>query len=133
MTNAERKARRSESARRAAGRRRQAKEEARDNRAEQARADELAHQVETAEERARRAELAEAKRRENLRAVLAEAQRIRRESDLYRHAQVNRWSHHPGRWTAEQIAAARRFLAGFIRPDGTPDPHPVRRKGRWRL
>jgi hypothetical protein len=81
----------------------------------------------------RRAQAAEEKRRENLRAVIAEARRIRRESDLRYHAHLRRWSHHPREWTAAQIAEARSFLAKFIRTDGTPDPHPVRRKGRWRL
>lgn len=94
---------------------------------------EARHRVETAEEKARREEQAEAKRRENLRAVLAEAQRIRRESDLYHLAHIRRWSHHPGRWTAEQIDEARRFVASFINPDGIPQAEPIRRKGRWRL
>jgi hypothetical protein len=99
------------------------------------------HQVEapeppratTAEETNRRAEDREAKRRANLRAVLAEAQAIRRESDLYYHAQLYRWPFSPARWTAEQIDSARQFLRTFYRKDGTPDPHPLRRKGRWRL
>ena len=69
----------------------------------------------------------------NLRAVITEAQRIRRESDLYNLAHQRRWSHRPREWTAEQIDTARRFLQGFIRTDGTPPPDPIRRKGRWRL
>jgi hypothetical protein len=110
MTNQERRERRREAALKAAETRRETRAEA-----------------------GRRAQAAEEKRRENLRAVIAEAQRIRRESDLRYHAHMRRWSHHPSRWSAEQIAEARSFLAKFIRTDGTPDPHPVRRKGRWRL
>jgi len=124
MTNAERKARRSESARRAAERRRQAKEEARDHRAEQARADELAHQVETAEEKTRREEQAEAKRKANLRHLIAEAQRLDRERDLYVYAQSYRWDHRPGRWTAEQIDELERIIL----PMGPFGPG----KRRWR-
>ena len=89
--------------------------------------------LETADERARRKEDREAKRLENLRAVIRRAQEIRREGDLRHLAHVRRWHHSPKRWTPEQIAEADRFLAGFIRPDGTPQPHPIRRKGKWRL
>jgi hypothetical protein len=89
--------------------------------------------VETADERARREHSAEEKRLANLRAVLRLAQEIRREGDLHYHAHVERWHHSPRRWTPEQIDAARRFLEGFRREDGTYDPHPVRRKGKWRL
>ena len=122
MTNAERRERRREAARKAAETRR----------AHLAARPEPVR-TETPEEAEGRAHAAEAKRRENLRAVLAEAQRLAREGDLYYHAHQQRWSHHPGQWTAEQLDGARQFLAKFIRPDGTPDPHPVRRKGRWRL
>ena len=87
----------------------------------------------TVEETTRRAEDREAKRLANLRAVLAEAQRIRRESDLYSFAHSRRWDHRPARWTAAQIDEAQQFLAGFIRPDGMPQADPIRRKGRWRL
>jgi hypothetical protein len=118
MTNAERRERRREAARKAAETRRVQADLGR---------------RELAEEAEQRAQSAEEKRRVNLRAVIAEAQRLRRESDLYYLAHDRRWDHHPSRWTAEQIDTARRFLQGFVRPDGTPDPYPVRRKGRWRL
>jgi len=89
--------------------------------------------LETADERARRAEAAEEKRLANLRAVLRLAQEIRRESDLHHHAYHQRWPFSPKRWTSEQIQAAREFLEKFRRPDGTWDPKPIRRKGKWRL
>jgi hypothetical protein len=110
MTNPERKERRREAALKAAATRRQ-----------------------TAEEAARRAESAEAKRLLNLRAVMAEALRIRREQDLRYFAHLKRWSHHPTAWTAEQIDLARQFLDGFTREDGTPCPYPTHRRGRRRL
>lgn len=122
MTNQERKERRREAALKGAATR-QAK----------ARGELALDRTETAEEGARRARAAEEKRRVNLHDVLAEAQRIRRESDLYYLAHTRRWEHHPSRWTAEQIDTARRFLQGFIRTDGTPQPDPIRRKGKWRL
>ena len=89
--------------------------------------------LETADERARRAEAAEEQRLANLRAVLRLALEIRREGDLYRHAAARRWPFTPKRWTAEQIDAARQFLETFRRDDGTYDPKPNRRKGKWRL
>jgi hypothetical protein len=121
MTNQERRERRREAGRKAAATRR-----------------EKAHQVEpgrieTPEEADRREQLREHKRREQLRAVIARAQEIRRESDLHHLAHIRRWSHRPIDWTPEQIDEAGRFLSGFIRPDGTPQPHPIRRKGKWRL
>jgi hypothetical protein len=125
MTNQERRERRREAARKAA--------ETRRVQADIARGELALDRTQTAEEGARRAQAAEEKRRANLRAVIAEAQRLRRESDLRYHAHIHRWSHRPAEWTAEQIDTARRFLQGFVRTDGTPDPHPVRRKGRWRL
>ena len=118
MTNQERRERRREAARKAAETRRQSAE---------------AGRLETQEERNTRVQEAEEKRLTNLRFVLAEAQRLQRESDLYYRAHTNGWSHHPRQWTAEQIDTARRFLQGFVRTDGTPDPYPIRRKGRWRL
>jgi Rad3-related DNA helicase len=89
--------------------------------------------IETSDERARRAESAEEKRLANLRAVLRLALEIRREGDLYRHAAARRWPFTPKRWTPEQIAAARQFLETFRRPDGTYEPKPNRRHGKWRL
>jgi hypothetical protein len=109
MTNAEIRERRREAARKAAATRR-----------------------ESAEEAARRAHQAEEKRLTNLRAVMAEARRIRREQDLRYFAHLKRWSHHPTAWSAEQIDLARQFLDGFIREDGTPDPYPTHRRGRRR-
>jgi hypothetical protein len=76
---------------------------------------------------------AEEKQLANLRAVLTTARQIRRESDLYHLAHTSRWHHSPKRWTAEQIETARRFLQGFIGPDGIPQADPIRRKGKWRL
>jgi hypothetical protein len=89
--------------------------------------------LETAEEASAKARCADEKRLANLRAVIRQAQEIRRESDLYHFAQAHRWPFSPKRWTAAQIEEARQFLAGFIRPDGTPQADPIRRKGRWRL
>jgi hypothetical protein len=109
MTNAEKRERRRQAALKAAETRRQ-----------------------TAAEASAQAEDREAKRLINLRALLAEAQRIGREADLYYRAHTGRWSHHPSRWTPEQIDEARRFLAGFIRPDGTPQPVPHRKARRYR-
>jgi hypothetical protein len=89
--------------------------------------------LETADERTRRAEAAEEKRLANLRAVIRLAQEIRREQDLHHHAIHQRWPFSPKRWTSEQIQAAREFLEKFKRPDGTWDPYPARRHGQWRL
>ena len=89
--------------------------------------------LDSTEAQLRRKADAEAKRLKNLRAVLATAREIRRESDLYHLAHTSRWHHSPKRWTSEQVDTARRFLQGFVRPDGTPQPHPIRRKGKWRL
>jgi hypothetical protein len=84
MTNAERRERRREAARKAAETRR-ARLAARPE----------PDRTETPEEADRRAEDREARRRANLRAVLAEARRIRREGDLYYHAHQQRWSQLP--------------------------------------
>ena len=89
--------------------------------------------VETADEHARREHQAEEKRLANLRAVIRRAQEIRRESDLYHLAHLRKWHHSPKRWTPEQIDEARKFVESFIRPDGTPQADPIRRKGKWRL
>ena len=89
--------------------------------------------LETADERARRAESAEEKRLANLRAVIRRAQEIRRESDLHSYAHSHRWHHSPKRWTSAQIDDARRFLEGFVGPDGIPQADPIRRRGTWRL
>ena len=89
--------------------------------------------LETAAEASARDQAREDKRLANLRAVLRLALEIRREGDLYRHAAAQRWPFTPKRWTAEQIQAAREFLEKFKRPDGTYEPKPNRRNGKWRL
>ena len=60
------------------------------------------------------------------RQLLDRARSIGREADLYYHAHLARWPHHPSAWTAEQRAALDAFLDRFIRPDGTPQPVPHR-------
>jgi hypothetical protein len=125
MTNQEKRERRRVAARKAAEARRQ-------QLAAGTAPTALPPRVETLEgQLARRQQEAE-KRLKNLRAVLARAREIRRESDLYL-AHASRWHHSPKRWTSEQVDTARRFLEGFIRSDGTPQPDPIRRKGKWRL
>ena len=60
------------------------------------------------------------------RQLLERARSIGREADLFYHAHLARWPHHPSAWTAEQRAALDAFLDRFIRPDGTPQPVPHR-------
>jgi hypothetical protein len=60
------------------------------------------------------------------RQLLERARSIGREADLFYHAHLARWPHHPSAWTAEQRAALNAFLDRFIRPDGTPQPVPHR-------
>ena len=60
------------------------------------------------------------------RQLLERARSIGREDDLFYHAHLARWPHHPSAWTAEQRAALDAFLDRFIRPDGTPQPVPHR-------
>jgi hypothetical protein len=62
------------------------------------------------------------------RQLLDRARAIGREEDLYYHAHLVRWGHHPSTWTAEQRAALGAFLDRFIRPDGTPQPVPHSRR-----
>jgi hypothetical protein len=65
------------------------------------------------------------------RQLLERARSIGREADLYYHAHLARWPHRPSAWTADQRARLDAFLDGFLRPDGTPQPVPHRRrKGR---
>jgi hypothetical protein len=65
------------------------------------------------------------------RQVVARAQSMGREADLYYHAHLARWPHRPSAWTAEQRTALDAFLDRFTRPDGTPQPVPLsRRKAR---
>lgn len=62
------------------------------------------------------------------RQLVERAQAIGREEDLYYHAHLARWPHHPSAWTADQRARLDAFLTGFIRPDGTPQPVPHHRR-----
>jgi hypothetical protein len=126
MTNAEKRERRSQAARKAAETRRQQLAAGNTPTVEPPR-------VETLEEQLARRQREAEKRLTNLRAVLARARAIRRESDLYHLAHTSRWHHAPKQWTSAQVETARRFLEAFIRSDGTPQPDPIRRKGKWRL
>jgi hypothetical protein len=58
------------------------------------------------------------------RQLLDRARSIGREADLFSHAHLARWPHHPSAWTAEQRAALDALLDRLIRPDGTPQPVP---------
>lgn len=60
--------------------------------------------------------------------LVARAQAIGREQDLYYQVHLGRWPHRPSAWTAEQRARLGAFLDGFIRPDGTPQPVPHRKR-----
>jgi hypothetical protein len=62
------------------------------------------------------------------RQLLDRARSIGREADLFYHAHLARWPHHPSAWTAQQRAALDAFLDRFIRPDGTPQPVPPRKR-----
>jgi hypothetical protein len=62
------------------------------------------------------------------RQLLERARSIGREADLFYHAHLARWPHRPSAWTAQQRAALDAFLNRFIRPDGTPQPVPHRRR-----
>ena len=62
------------------------------------------------------------------RQLLERARSIGREADLFYHAHLARWPHRPSEWTVEQRAALDAFLGRFIRPDGTPQPVPPRRR-----
>ena len=62
------------------------------------------------------------------RQLLERARSIGREADLFSHAHLARWPHRPSAWTAEQRAALDAFLDRFIRPDGTPQPVPHRKR-----
>ena len=64
------------------------------------------------------------------RKVVERAQSIGREGDLYYTVHVRRWPRKPSSWTPEIIAELSAFLDGFIRPDGTPQPVPHRRRKR---
>jgi hypothetical protein len=62
------------------------------------------------------------------RQLLERARSIGREADLFYHAHLGRWPHHPSAWSVEQRLAMSAFLDRFIRPDGTPQPVPHRRR-----
>jgi hypothetical protein len=62
------------------------------------------------------------------RQLLERARSIGREADLYYHAHLARWPHRPSAWTAAQRAALEAFLDRFLRPDGTPQPVPHRKR-----
>jgi hypothetical protein len=60
--------------------------------------------------------------------LVARAQAMARESDLYYHAHLARYGSRPSQWSVEQRQALDRFLDGFIRTDGTVQPVPHRRR-----
>ena len=62
------------------------------------------------------------------RMLIRQAQAIGREADLWYHAHLNRWPTRPTDWSGEHRRAAEEFLKSFIRPDGTPQPVPHRRR-----
>jgi hypothetical protein len=62
------------------------------------------------------------------RQLLQRAQAIGREADLFYHAHLARWPHHATAWTAVQRVALDAFLDRFLRPDGTPQPVPHRKR-----
>jgi hypothetical protein len=62
------------------------------------------------------------------RQLLERARAIGREADLWYHAHLGRWPTRPSAWTADQRLAMTAFLDRFIRPDGTPQPVPHRRR-----
>jgi hypothetical protein len=62
------------------------------------------------------------------RQLLDRARSIGREQDLWYHAHIGRWPHHAIAWTAEQRRSMSSFLDRFLRPDGTPQPVPHRKR-----
>jgi hypothetical protein len=62
------------------------------------------------------------------RQLLERARSIGREADLWHHAHIGRWPHHATAWTSEQRRGMSSFLDLFIRPDGTPQPVPHRKR-----
>ena len=56
------------------------------------------------------------------RLLIARAQEIGRETDLWSFAHLHRYPTRPSAWTAEQRRAAGDFLEKFLRPDGRPQP-----------
>ncbi len=62
------------------------------------------------------------------RQLIARAQAIGREADLWSFAHVNHYPTRPSAWTGEQRRAAGDFLETFLRPDGRPQPVRTKRK-----
>ena len=60
--------------------------------------------------------------------LLERARSIGREADLWYHAHLGRWPHHATAWTPEQRRSMSSLLDLFIRPDGTPQPVPHRKR-----
>jgi hypothetical protein len=56
------------------------------------------------------------------RQLIARAQEIGREADLWYFAHIHRYPTRPSAWTGEQRRAAGDFLETFLRPDGRPQP-----------
>ena len=51
------------------------------------------------------------------RQLIAHAQEIGREADLWTHAHLSRWPTQPSNWTAEQRRAAEAYLTTFTRTE----------------
>jgi hypothetical protein len=62
------------------------------------------------------------------RQLLARAQAIGREADLWSFAHLHHYPTRPSAWTGEQRRAAGDFLETFARPDGRPQPGKTRTK-----
>ena len=56
------------------------------------------------------------------RQLIARAQEIGREADLWYFAHLHRYPTQPSVWTGEQRRASWDFLEAFLRPDGRPQP-----------
>jgi hypothetical protein len=111
MTNAEKRARRQEAARKAAETRR-------------------ARQAEPEVPEPEPEPVADTDPAPTARDLLEFARSIGREADLWYHAHHRRLPTRPTDWAPETREEMETFLRGFIRPDGTPQP--VTRRGRKR-
>jgi hypothetical protein len=56
------------------------------------------------------------------RQLIARAQAIGREADLWYFAHIHGYPTQPSAWTGEQRRATWEFLETFLRPDGRPQP-----------
>ena len=56
------------------------------------------------------------------RLLIARAQEIGREADLWSFAHLHRYPTRPSAWTGKQRRATWDFLEKFLRPDGLPQP-----------